>query len=367
MLGGITGILAGILFGIAVHSRLRRWIAMGFLVLGLAGAYHIGGWPGGLVTLGIILATMFLMAAVTRGLYGNNEWQAFSAHMRILFGLTRGFQIVGDGHTIYPQGTGPFMGPRIVIIRPHNAVVFELGGVQSRISGPDVVRTKRFEYVATVYLLAPQQKQLTLLGALTSDSLQTDVYYEVTYGINLPLEARTGARKLTASEMRMIATLHGTYSNWTDHVLSEVESKLRREIRRTTLSDLLDRSGFHGMSNRVQTAVTTQLAPSGLLIHDLVIKNIVPKEEIRNALERLWTDQEQAIMDRRQAVTLREALLLMADAYQVAKETGMQRDEIAREVLRQMLQQLVDSHPESIRLAPDLRTLLDDLIRLLRM
>lgn len=119
-------------------------------------------------------------------LYGVTLGQA----MRLLYSMflrtNYPYYIVEDGEIKQskPQGLLPLLGgPGKVVIKPYNAVVFERGGEVTRIEGPGLITTGRFELPKKVIDLRKQSVSWTTEELLTKDHVPLVFHCGVSFRI----------------------------------------------------------------------------------------------------------------------------------------------------------------------------------------
>lgn len=365
--GGVTGLLAGTPLALFVITGRRRWLAMSVLAVGLGIAYFLGGWVSTLLAAGIALVTMFMMAAVLREFYNEGVWEAFYTHLCVLVGRVRGFQVIANGRTIIPSNAeGTLMGPRLLVIRPFNAAILEWGSKQTKITGPTIYRTRLYEYVADIFDLGPNQRQLTVEDVLTADGAEVNINCEATFGINLPEDKRSGARPFEEADQATLTALRGRYTDWRDHAIATIESCLRAAVHELELHKVLARTGYEDMVRDVVAAANAELNREGIQVHGLVVKSVVPKTEVRDTLGTVWQDAERNAMEVKRASALRDVVALIASVYAEARQHGLTEEAIAREVLRHTVQQIAEDHPEALEMRTEVQGLVYELMRWLR-
>ena len=119
---------------------------------------------------------------------GISRWDAFRYQWSLLLGIQHPWQVVEDGKVKVPKPKGILSeigGPGIVVIQPGNAVVFERLGRVTRIEGPGVVKTKRFERIKEVIDLRPQWATVKAENVLTKDRVPLTIELGVGYRIEL--------------------------------------------------------------------------------------------------------------------------------------------------------------------------------------
>lgn len=136
----------------------------------------LAGLIGGLLTVGALLllftfpSSEFILAL--HEFAGVKRADALRWLWSLIMGIQHPWQVVEDGKVTVtkPKGVfGEIGGPGVVVIRPGNAVIFERGGELTRIEGPGVYKTKRFERIKEVVDLRPQWSTIKTENMLTKD------------------------------------------------------------------------------------------------------------------------------------------------------------------------------------------------------
>ncbi|MCG2769013.1 MAG: SPFH domain-containing protein [Chloroflexota bacterium] len=342
----------------AIAALCFAWLVVSAILF----PWQVIGWS--------ILASVltFVASAVTlRELYGGGLRDAIVRHFRLLTGLDRRFQIIREGRTVIPAGAGPVTGPLLLIVGPENCVILESGPRQTRISGPDIFRTKLFEYVRAIYDLRQRQWSETIPNVMTADLMETTVAFTATYGIRVSPRARRGEAPLTPSEINMIQQVDSWMQNWEAGVRSAIEVAVRQAVGSLTLRDVLLPDQLVEIARSILDISNQRMRPWGVEIHRVVVESMQPEQQVKDATASRWladTETETAtIVEMARAAAWRNALQLIAAGYLEAKELGMTDAAIHREVLRRTLEQMATDPATKIVITPELDSALSDLRR----
>lgn len=365
--GGITGLIAGIPLACGMPNGPRRWFAMSALIILFGGAYIFGGYDSLLLAVTIAALAIFMMAGVTRELYEGSEWTALKASLLMLIERYRGFQIIDDGTTIVPaNASGPLLGPRFLIVRPYNACILQRGSEQTEYIGPSTRQTRPFEYVAYIFNLNPEQRHLQLQDALTNDGAEVEVYYEAAMGIDIEDEKRRGDEKFEDTDIQALQALRSRYVNWEEHAIAVIESCLRAELYSYDLNRALSSQGYTYITDAVIKNARAKLDPDKIKVYSLVVRNIIPKTQVRSALGAVWQEGQRSTFEVQRAQDRYDILSVIADAYARAATMGIDNETIRKELLRQTLEDTIRENPEVMKLGEDVQILVSDLLKWLR-
>lgn len=368
-LGGLfAGLVVGLPMGRAAQTGLRRWVAIAGLHLLLISNLFLV-WSAStariaavstLLAVFAIAVTYFIAAAIQRDLYGGSEWDAFNALFSMALGITRDYHIIEDGRTSLPSDArGPVMGPRLVIIKPDNAAVFEMGPKQTQIKGPGVAKTRAYEYVKSIYDLKEQSMALQLDGVLTRDMMTTTVRLKVMYRIDVSLESRTGQRKaLTPDEIGIIQQIHSSTTDWKETTRDAIEACVRQAIAGMNLRDTLSPAGSRRIEEDVRHLSNRMLDEWCITVHRLIAEEVRPSSPVMSTTERQWIAAVETNTtvetERARAAAWRDALALLADSYQRAEAMGMSEVAIHSEAVRRTLEQVAKDPATKFILTPEL-------------
>jgi hypothetical protein len=367
-IGLLIGAWIGFPFGMSAYSGLRRWIAIGVLNILVTASFIITRFSATLelavITTGCTLLasaiSFFICAAIQRDLFGDSEMTAFETLLGLAFGRTRGYQIIENGVTTVPkQVAAPIMGPHLVIIKPDNTVVLEMGPKQTAIRGPGIARTRSYEYVKSIYDLREHSLPMQLDNVLTRDMMATIVRLKVMYRIDISLESRTGERRaLTPEEIDIIQRIHSSTTDWKETARGAVEACVRQVIAGMSLRDTLSPAGSRRIEEDVRYLSNRMLDEWHITVHRLIAEEVRPSTPVMSTTERQWiaTVETNTTMEteRARAAAWRDALTLLADGYQRAQAMGMSEVAIHREAVRRTLEQVAKDPATKFILTPEL-------------
>lgn len=346
---------------------VRMLLIILLLAIWLFGALLLFGELGFGHTLVSMVLTFALSVEVLREFYGCPLSEAIMTHLRLVFGLLRGFQIIREGRTTFPTSTGPVMGPVLLIIGPNNCVILEGGPRQTRISGPAIFRTGRFEYVRTIYDLRQKQVSRKISSVLTSDLLETTVTLTATYGIKVAPRASRGERPLRPAEINMVQQVDAWMQDWEAGARGVIEAAVRQAVGSLTLRDVLLPNQLVEIARSILGIANGRMRPWGVEINRVEVESVQPAQQVKDATASRWladTEAETAtIVEMARAAAWRNALQLIAAGYLEAKEMGMTDSAIHREVLRRTLEQMAKDPASKIVITPELDSALSDLRR----
>jgi regulator of protease activity HflC (stomatin/prohibitin superfamily) len=148
------------------------------------------------IVAGVLLGVLVMALPLLAVMYASSEWVLAErgAHierkraLRLLWSVIMNIQypwlIVEEGKEkeTKPKGILPMLGgPGNVVIRPGNVVVFERRGEITRVVGPGVVQTKRFEQIRKILELKPMWQPMMAENVLTRDRIPLRVVFGVGY------------------------------------------------------------------------------------------------------------------------------------------------------------------------------------------
>jgi regulator of protease activity HflC (stomatin/prohibitin superfamily) len=209
------------LFGLCFCFRPRRYPLVLSLYVLFAIAWISGSWLDGQLpidvqgrTLGRTAAPIVAGLALSFGLiaffwlialYASTKWvlsvtesfdvrawDAFKLVFSQTFDIAQNYVIVENGQIGGEKPRGVFSklgGPGVLVVRPGNAVVLELGGRTTRIVGPGLHRLKRFEIIKRpreakgILDLSPQFAVGTAENVLTRDGIPLTITVGIPYQI----------------------------------------------------------------------------------------------------------------------------------------------------------------------------------------
>lgn len=342
LLGIIVGALEGFPFGMYWISKKRRWLLIALLNMEFVLSTIVGGRLGLFLTTTASALTFCISAFSIRALFADDEWAALRYHLKLVLGIVQGFQIVDEGKTVYPLGSNQLLGPRLLIIRPWNAVVMQSGARQTRISGPAVLTTAPFEYVSHTYDLREKPKSVSVADVLTRDAVSVTLHVTVSYSLNVHCNARRGDRPFLPAETEAIARMMANTPEWEMAAKAAVEQSARYAVASYTLDELLDSTRLPRLADRIRGLANSRTQQWGIAIHHLVIENLQPQAEVKQTTTGRWMAREQAetviTTETARAAAVRDAFRLLADGYEYARQHGMSTVEVGIEVLRRIFE-----------------------------
>lgn len=325
---------------------------LGFLVVVVLSIHNFGPWAGVCGIAGA--ATLFFASALAyQELYGD-AWTAIRYHWSILLGTTRGFQKIEDGTTSLPRDArGPVLGPRLVIVAPYNAVVLEQGSRQTGIRGPEIFRTRPFEFVKRIYDLRPRQRTMAFRDVLTRDGLLTTVAISASYSIGITPAVKIGQRRMTASDRGLLQAIDMRMPDWEDCVRSAIERSIRDVVRGRQLAQLMGIRNLDALAAAVQQQARTRLEPSGIYLDQFRVESVQPTAEVTDARTELWVaDVEREIQEIR-LNSLNQWVETMAGALDTATQRGLSQDAVYKEAWCRAIERMSKHIPEGLILEPD--------------
>jgi len=365
LIGAVIGALYGLPIGLSVEMKQHRrqwWVVfLLMLLVPVTGLFH---WSAPLFLLAVIGATIFMTSQTMAPLFEGKVKDAFVHLIKLNLGIWRGFQIIEDGETAFPQSGGRPLGPVLTIVRQNSLAILEGGKTQPRfIIGPSVVPTDRFEYVKKIINLKPKSQAKTVKGCLTKDGMEVDVVLTSLAGLNVSDQTRREPGKVTVFESSFLQKLHLDMPDWEAYFVSVLEEAIRYAISRHAMIGLLDNSIYGTISVDVRRYLETKLKQWGIRTLELTIERItLPTTFVKAKAEAAAAALAMEIL----AIARRDGLVTMADGYNVASTLGMPDDQINRELLRSTLEQIVRQPSVGALLSPALSAALREMLESLR-
>ena len=289
ILGVVTGALVAFPLGLFLVSRRRRWIAASLLNLVLIVSYQ----EGGAFALGSTVAAAglsFSVAAfIIRDVYGGSEFAALGHHVRLALGIVQGLQVIEDGKTVHPKGTGPLLGPRMLIIRPGSAVVTVKGRTRAAY-GADFFTSQPFEYVKFTYHLGEQQKTLSFNDVLTSDLMPVTVRVSITYALDVSEEARLGRAAVTEAEQQMLCQIPFNMPDWQGATHGALEQAVRQSLQAVDMENLLTCVHTPRLETRLLDFTNRRTNLWGVRVRRVIVEQIATHAELTTALDSRWRE-----------------------------------------------------------------------------
>jgi hypothetical protein len=355
--GAIAGILLGLLLGLYLIQQRRRWIAVAVIALLLIIAYVFGGPWNALFVAAAVFITLFISAGILRDLYGGNELEAFRHHLRIWLSMRGGFVVVSNGSIVVPTSPGPHFGPKLIIVRPGNAVVMVNGATISRICGPSIFMSANFEYVSSVLPIERQRRLLSMRDVLTQSYDPVGVQLTYVYGIDISAatirgnSARTvlpdGARGLTEAEFDRLSNLVTVTPAWDVQVNRILQGATRNALALHEYTALTSLS-YRRLAREIKLLADEQMREIGCCLDSVTVAEIAPAPEILDAHVdgvRIRTRHHA------EGEGFRLAIVSVAVGYSEATKLGMSMQDIHREASRYMMEHMAEDPATKVVLA----------------
>ena len=168
---------------------------------------------------GPLLVVMYVSSEwllAMRETFGVTRGQALRLLFTVVFNTNYSYYIIADGKkTLTKEGVvlKLFGGPGVVVVKPYNAVVFELGGKTTRIEGPGAFLTKLFEFPKHIIDLRPQWAPFEVEQVLTKDNVPLHIKGGIGYRIESKDQAlmRIRGRGEIMENRRFIEPIKGDY------------------------------------------------------------------------------------------------------------------------------------------------------------
>ncbi len=240
--------------------------------------------------------------------------------------------------------------PAVVVIENGVAAIFERSGRYTRVKGPGVVLTRRFERVAQVVDLRPQVRSRVVEKVLTKDGLAFDVKpLTVLFQLAAPFDPNRG--EYAFSEEAMLDLVYrggllydkGQEVEWGDRVVAAVEYDLRNVAAVHNITELV-RGDTESARKRLMDDLDERARPAleqiGVRLIGIDIGRIVVPSEV----EDLLTMPLKQTVDIGWAHTQRDTIIGIAEGLKqaIAKIQAAMADE-SREMRSQLLLHLTTS------------------------
>lgn len=336
-----------------MQFRLRPVVTIaGFLLLVAVSMYNLGPWAGACWIAGA--ATLFFASALAYQEFYGSAWTAICYHWSILIGTTRGFHKIEDGATSLPKDAkGPVLGPRLVIVAPYNAVVLEQGARQTEIRGPEIFKTRPFEFVKRIYDLRPRQRAMEFPDVLTGDGLPTRVTVSAIYSIGITPAAKIGQRRMTAADRGILRTIDMRMPEWEDTARSAIERSVRDVVRTRELASLLGIRNLDTLAQAVVQRARARLEPLHIYLDQLRVESVQPTPDVTGANTDLWIAAVEQQAESIRTQSLAAWVSSMAGALASARAKGLSEEAVYREAWCRAIERMSKSIPEGLILEPD--------------
>jgi len=346
--GAIAGILLGLVLGLYLVQQRRRWIAVAVIALLLFVAYGFWGAWNTLFVAAAVFITFSISASILSDLYNGDVREAVRHHLRIWLSMRGGFVVVENESVVIPTSPGPHFGPKLVIVRPGNAVVMVNGSTMSRICGPSVFTSADFEFVSRVVSIERKRRTLTLTDVLTRphDPVSTQLTY--VYGIDISAESiqgrnghirlPNGAQGLTDLEHERLMRLLTITPSWDQEVNRILQGATRNAIAMYDQEALLG-VNYRRIARQIGLLAVEPIRAIGCKLEAVTVSYIAPLPETIDAYmdgvrvrAQQWAEGE----------GFRLGIVQVAAGYREAIQLGMSLDDIHREASRYMMKHMAE-------------------------
>ncbi len=280
------------------------WIG---LLLGVGG-YLVwrGGWLGVLFWLLMIIFLIEHSVGILFALYDEpgSRWYGFRFWISSVFLGSLAIQMVRQKDlqvkTVRPAGPLASLfarlgAPAIVVIENGLAAVFERSGKFTRVHGPGIVFTRRFERVAHVIDLRPQLRQAEIKDIQTRDGLKFDIkplWVLFRVATEYPQRADYGYSELAVLDLvyrgGILYNEKGEPVEWGRRVLGMVEYHLRQVAAQYELLDLVrgdkDRNARQSFLQEMTERARSDLQQRGVYLIGIDMGDVEVPGEIRALL-----------------------------------------------------------------------------------
>jgi len=307
-------------FGTSLRASLRLGLILATLLM--FGFLFASAW---------ISSNLILTLSETSGM---SRWDALKCLLLMTVGIWCPWAIVEDGEVkkVKPEGLLQIpLGPGIVVIRPGNAVVFEWGGKVTKIEGPGVAKSQRYEIIKKAVDLRPQWHSLTAEDVLTQD--RVPLTFKMTVGYQIQCRADWGAPPQATTEASQGEIL-GDYPVYKESVyravfrldpatpekavLAAADSFLRDAVRGFNLDGLYDysftaRAAARGdailaLESKLKASLSPLLSDWGLTLLGADITTVKMPEEVGERVVDWWATNWRARSLVAQATGERQAM-----------------------------------------------------------
>jgi regulator of protease activity HflC (stomatin/prohibitin superfamily) len=328
----------------------------------------------------LLISALLLMAPILLVTYVSSEWilalhevygisrrQAMRLLLSLVFNTAYPYYFVEDGEITLtkPPGLLPKLGgPGIAVIRPYNAAAFELAGNITRIEGPGLVTTKRYESLKGATSLRKQWSSFTAESVLTKDHVPLTFHC----GVGFRIESRQDTAKRVEEQSqafegsRFSGIIGGDYpvykrtiyravygtteTGWKLLSQGATETQLRAVLRQYRLEDLYrlennelaeDKSVIDEIVDEVSRKINAISPTWGTTVSTFLIQSFDAPKDVEQKLLELWATpyrkQQQEIAARATTEAIRMRGEAEADAIAEVEKAKL----VARENLIQVL------------------------------
>lgn len=359
LIGVIVGAIYGVPIGLYIETKRRQWLAIFALMLFLPAAALMIHWSAPVFLVATVAATVYMNSYILSPLFNENIAEAFVHLVKLITGMWRGIQVVESGKTIVPSDGRRVLGPTLLIIRPNNAVVLEGGKKPRVVFGQAFLVTERFEYVKGVYDLRPKQERYSISDCLTSDGIAIRLRIVTIAGIKIRLSTRQDGATQAPAEEAYIQRIYWYLEEWNSRLEAAINTAARIVIARYDLEHLIVATPYDRIALEIKEHVNQHLLKWGMKMYDLSVESVTPPAE-------LLKQNAEATAEQVRAQAWKEALLLIADGYNIARGMNMPEAVIDREVLRRTLEQMASEPGVGALISPAFSSILRELFESLR-
>jgi regulator of protease activity HflC (stomatin/prohibitin superfamily) len=217
----------------------------------------------------------------------NEKWQRFLLFLHYTWGIHYPMIVAEDewGKEIATRIPGsPFQprgAPGVILTRPHQVVGITSGTEFSRVEGPGLVLSRRFERPLEIVDLR-RQVRISWVDALTKDGIQFKARLFMVFQVNVSSPDHTeGSFPYSKKWVRRLLKLAGvnpadqkTNIAWDKMVVQQIEQTAQQIISTRTLNELWQTqdsakfpSAFVEIGDQIKTAVQSKLADRGITIY----------------------------------------------------------------------------------------------------
>ena len=367
-----VGIASGLLFGLALGMLLahqkRRWIATAALAAFLLVVFITSGWVTTSITVASIAITFIVSAGVLRELYGGNDIQAIKHHFQIWTSIRGGFVVVDNGDIVLPNTPKPHMGPKLIIVRPGNAVVMVNGGSVTRLCGPSVFKSENFEFVDRVINLKRKPRTLRISDVVTASVSTVTLQLSYRYGIDVSESTIRGetAKQATKNVQRGLTTVESNtlqrivtfHPQWEQEIDRYIEGAARSLLAQYEYGELVGANNYQRLGRRIGLLIVEQIRDLGCVVDLINMISITPNASLMDA-----HIEGQRVRQLQHAAGdgFRLAITDVAAGYRDAIRLGMSLDDIHREATRFMMEHMTDDPATKVVLTAPPRYTLEDI------
>jgi len=367
----IVGLIAGALFGLAIglllaHQR-RRWIATAGLAAFLLFVFLTSGWITTGLAVAAIMVTFVVSAGVLRGFYGDDDVAAVKHHIQIWTSIRGGFVVVDDGRIVMPTTPKPHMGPKLIIVRPGNAVVMVNGSKITQICGPSVFKSENFEFVDDVIKLERSSHVQTIPEIVTASVSTVTLRLSYRYGINVSESTIRGETKndapdaprgLTPEEHANLRRVVAMHPKWEQEIERYIEGAVRGLLAQYEYDELVGNNHYQRLGRRISMLIAPHITELGCAVDLINVISVTPNPSLMDVHlegQRIRQIQHAAGDGFRMAITS------VAIGYREAIRLGMTLDDIHQEAARFMMEHMSDDPATKVVLTAPPRYSLDDI------